>query len=84
MHKGPVQAKVCVVRSFKKCDKDKLMADLAKAPWQVMDTFDDIDVKWSYWRTMFFSVVDRHAPLVKVRIRERGRDDDWVDSHFAT
>jgi len=33
----------------------------------------------AYWKAMFFSVVDRHAPHVKVRKRERGEDDSWID-----
>ena len=48
----------------------------------MMDTFDDIDDKWSYWRAMFFSVVDRYAPLVTVRKMERGEDDSWIDSEL--
>ena len=56
------------------------MSDLVKAPWQVMHTFDDIDDKWSYWRAMFFSVVDRHAQLKKDRKKERGEDGGWIDS----
>ena len=61
-----VKAEVCLVRSFKKCNKDELLSDLGEAPWQVMHTYDDIDDKW---RDLFLSVVDRDAPLVKVRIR---------------
>ena len=78
--KLPVKAEVYLVRSFKKCDKVELLTDLEKAPWQVMDTYDDIDDKWSYWR--FLSVVDIHAPLVKVRMRKRGQDADSMDSEL--
>lgn len=77
-----VKAEVCLVRSFKKCNKDELLSDLGEAPWQVMHTYDDIDDKWSYWRDLFLSVVDRHAPLVKVRIRKREQDADWIDSEL--
>ena len=77
--KLPVKAEVCLVRSF---NKDELLSDLGEAPWQVMHTYDDIDDKWSYWRDLFLSVVDRHAPLVKVRIRKRGQDADWIDSEL--
>jgi len=31
VHRLPAQAKVCSVRSFKKCDKDELLSDLVKA-----------------------------------------------------
>jgi len=30
VHRLPAQAKVCSVRSFKKCDKDELLSDLVK------------------------------------------------------
>ena len=40
--------KVCTVRSFKKCDKNELITELTSAPWGVMETFDEIDDRWSY------------------------------------
>ena len=49
---------VSLVRSFKRCDMDALLADLIDAPWQVMsDTADDIDEKWDSWKSLFLSVV---------------------------
>ena len=74
------QAKVRTIRSFKKCDKDKLMADLENAPWQVMDMFDDINEKWDYWKSLFLKVVEEHAPLVKVRVKNKVQDCEWIDS----
>ena len=35
-----------------------------------MDSFDTIDEKWEYWRSLVLSVVDDHAPFVKVRVRQ--------------
>ena len=72
--------KVTTVRCFKKCDTDELTLDLMNAPWQVMDTFDTVDDMWDYWKTLFFQVLDKHAPLKKVRLRKRGQDDEWIDS----
>ena len=51
------------VRSFKKCDGEKLCCELLEAPWLVMDSFDTIDEKWEYWRSLFLSVVDDHDPM---------------------
>ena len=81
-HKEEVKlpAKVCTVRSFKKCEEKALLSDLGSAPWQVMDSFDDVNDKLSYWMTLFLSVVDKHAPLMKVRMKTKNQDDDWIDS----
>ena len=58
------------VRSFRKCDHLKLAEDLDSAPWGTMDTFDHIDDKWMYWRTLFLNIVNEHAPLIKVRSKK--------------
>ena len=75
----PVQSKVCTVRSFKKCDVEELSVELMDAPWQVMDTFNDVNDMWYYWKSLFLDVLDKHAPLLKVRRKMRG-NDDWLDS----
>ena len=49
-----------------------------------MDTFDDVNDTLSYWMTLFFSVVDRHAPLMKVRMKKKSQDDDWIDSELRS
>jgi len=37
------------VRSFKKCNWAELKATLHSAPWQLMDLFNDLDNKWSFF-----------------------------------
>ena len=56
------ESTVSYVRSFKRCNRDDLLSDLGNAPWQVMDTFDDIDDKWAYWKELFLNVVDSMPP----------------------
>ena len=63
-------AKVRTIRSFKKCNVDELVSDLENSPWSVMDIFDSIDDKWEHWKSIFRAVVDKHAPMRKVRVRE--------------
>ena len=58
------------VKSFKMCDGEKLCCELLEAPWLVMDSFDTIDEKWEYWRSLFLSVVNDCAPFVKVMVRQ--------------
>ena len=73
---------VSYVRSFKRCDMDALLADLRDAPWQVTDAADDIDEKWVTWKSLFMSVVDQHAPLVKVRVKKSRCD--WLTAEIRT
>ena len=61
------QSKICTIRTFKKCNVD----ELANAPWQVMEIFDHIDDKWSYWKSPFLNVVNSYAPLMKVRVNRK-------------
>ena len=58
-----------VVRSMKNCCIEVLMSDLRDGPWSVIDTFDSMDDKWGCWKSLLLSVLDRHAPLRKIRVR---------------
>ena len=71
---GPSDEKnesVRMIRSFNKCNVDAIVADLQRAPWQVMETFESIDDKWDYWKSLFFSIIDAHIPLKKARVRKK-------------
>ena len=83
-HKEDAKTQAKLVRSFKKREENKLLTDLQNAPWQAMDTFDDIIDKLSFWMTLFFSFVDRHAPLMKVRMKKKSQDDDWINSELRS
>ena len=72
--------KLHTVRSFKRCNPDQLLAELASAPWQVMEIYDHIDDRWSYWKSLFFSIVHSHAPLVKVRSKVKSSSSEWIDA----
>ena len=51
-------------RSFKNFDASKFLADLDHIPWQLMDTFDDIDDKVKVFETLFLvSSID--MPLLR-------------------
>ena len=80
--KVALESTVSYVRNYKKCNRDSLLSDLGNAPWQVMDTFDDIDDKWTYWKDLFLSVVDRHAPLMKVRVKKD--KCEWLDGDIRS
>ncbi len=50
------------VRAMGKCDVDKLVEDLISAPWTVMETLEDVDSQWEFWKKQFTQVIDSHNP----------------------
>lgn len=67
MHK----IKTITFRQTKKTDFEELNRDLIDAPWYVGDIFSNSDEKYDYWRALFESIVDKHAPMKKKRVREK-------------
>ena len=67
-----------LVRCLNKCDVEVLLADLNQAPWLVMESFDDIDSRWDYWKSLFVQIVDSHIPTTKARVRAKTLP--WIDS----
>ena len=57
------------VRCWNKCDVEAILSDLDEAPWSVMESFDDIDDRWGYWKSLFLKIFDSHIPLRKVHMR---------------
>lgn len=47
------------------------MSDLDSAPWSVMDSFDDIDSRWEYWKKLFEQIVNSHIPVQKLETELR-------------
>ena len=56
-------------QAFHKCDKMAFQRDLENVPWQILETFDDIDDRWYHWKQLFISILDEHVPLKMVRCR---------------
>ena len=75
---------VGTVRSFKRCNTDQILAELANAPWQVMEIYDDINDGWSYWKDLFLSIIDSHAPLVSVRMKVKDLSSEWIDADLRS
>ena len=72
VHSGRVrkeQPLVKLVKSMKNCCTQDIVSDLLGAPWNVIETFDSIDDKWNCWKSIFQSILDRHVPMKKVRVK---------------
>ena len=56
--------------STKPLDVDKFNEDLACAPWNNMNTFDTLDDKCHFWKTLFDTIVEKHMPTKTTRFRK--------------
>ena len=65
------------IRSMKNINPDKFLADLREVPWSVVETFDDIDDRFSLFWTLFEDVVNVHAPLKTIK-KKRSTDKPWM------
>ena len=72
--------KASIVRCYKKCNFDELLSELSDTPWHIMDIYSSVDDMWDCWKKLFFSVLDRHAPLRSVRRRKHSLE--WIDEEI--
>jgi len=63
--------KTITFRSLKNADFDELNKDLACAPWNIVEMYDSVDEQYDTWKTIFESVLDKHMPKKKMRVREK-------------
>lgn len=64
-------------RSVKNFDETAFVRDLIHVPWEILDTFDDVNDCVQIWNELFLEVVDRHAPLKQHRVR-KNHQPDWL------
>ena len=63
--------KTIAFRSLKNVDTDQLNEDLVNAPWIFGETFDAIEDQYDAWKPIFESVLDKHMPKKKMRVRQK-------------
>ena len=59
------------VRCFRNIEVDTVVEHLKLAPWQVMDSLEDVNCQWEFWKKLFKSVIDSLIPLKKARVKRR-------------
>lgn len=64
-------------RSFKNFDENAFVNDLHQIPWEVVDTFEDVNDMVQIWNSLFLEVVDKHAPVKHHRVKKY-RQPDWL------
>ena len=58
------------------------MADLHNLDWEKVTRESNINKAWDIFKRRLKSVIDKHAPLNKKRVR--GRDRPWLTSELKT
>ena len=64
-------------RSFKHFDEIAFVDDLRQIPWEILDTFDDVNECVQVWNILFLEIVNKHVPLKQYRVR-RDHQPDWL------
>ena len=67
-------------RNFKHFDADSFRNDISLQDWDYIKTFGDPNQMWHAWKTIFYNVVDRHAPLRTKRVR--GSKAPWITTEL--
>ena len=65
------QHAIWTVRYLGRCDVDSLVEHLDSAPWKVMDSLEDMDSQWAYWKELFGEIVNSHVPTKKARVKRK-------------
>ena len=58
-------------RSFKNYDRQEFLRDMSNVPWSVVDCFDDVEDRLGAFNLLFNEVLDRQAPIGKIKGRNR-------------
>ena len=74
---APVRKQSTVYRrSMKNFNPAEFNADLEKAPWSILETFDDPSDKTDIYNLLLSDILDLHAPLKKVKARKHNAP--WI------
>lgn len=60
----PSAVETITVRCYNKCNWQDFLEDVH---WQRIEEHNDVDAAWNCWKTMFFEVLEKHAPVKTFR-----------------
>ena len=64
---------------YDKCDFQELNLELSQAPWDIIDTFNDINVAVKYFFDIFLKICKSHIPCKQIKVNTR--DKPWINQH---
>ncbi|XP_078361285.1 uncharacterized protein LOC144645583 [Oculina patagonica] len=65
------RSKTISFRSYNNFNAEAFKEQLSVAPWHVGEIFSEVDDKVYYWQLLMKGIVDEHAPMKRMRVRER-------------
>jgi hypothetical protein len=48
----------------------------------VIKPFDDIENSWNAWKCLYLEVLNKHAPIKRIKIRQKGKP--WFTSDLQS
>ena len=63
------QPKIITIRNFNKFNERNFQSDIARAPFQVCEVFDDPTDVYYAWNLLFTELCNEHAPLKQIKVR---------------
>ena len=61
--------KIITIRNFNKFSERNFQSDIARAPFQVCEVFDDPTDVYYAWNLLFTELCNEHAPLKQIKVR---------------
>ena len=69
-------------RDTKSFDESAVVSDLDNQPWSVIDIFDNANDALDYFLTLFKSVLSKHAPEKKKRLKKE-KQPNWMTKYIS-
>ncbi|CAB4005997.1 Hypothetical predicted protein [Paramuricea clavata] len=67
------------IRDYRNFVESDFIEEILQVPWDIACQFDDPNVCWQAWKSIFLEILDRHAPMRCKRIR--GTSVPWITSN---
>ena len=65
-------------RCYKNFDDDKFLNDLENAPWEEIESIENVDEALEYWYKLFLKITNKHAPMKEKRVK-RNKQPEWFN-----
>ena len=62
-----------IMRSFKNYSLEKFANEISQIDWDILDLLPTVDEKLDAFNGLFFTCLEKHEPLKKIRIKHRAR-----------
>jgi hypothetical protein len=67
-------------RNFKRFSSNDFLTDLSQVQWETVAQYENPNMCWQIWSSLFLQVLDRHASLRCMRVR--GNSIPWMSSNI--